>query len=668
MDDLPMTPAGLLEAEQRAIQHPVIRGSLISEDGAAAGVLVSLFALKPDNEAHASLHAQMTEILANPAYTRLAARPVGGPIYDAILEQTISEDAKRFGVLSLLVNLIILLVLFRKFGSAVVPLTVVALAAIWTLGLMGHTGQPLSLVSVILPALLIAVGVGDSVHILSEYADRRAETEDRRQALADTLGEVGTPVLLTSLTTATGLAALALAPIPAVRSLGIFAAIGVGFAFLLSMVVVPAILVLTDEQPRGSERAGAGVDAAVRWVWNLVRSHSGWVLVGATVVAAISAAGVAQLSVETQFLHAFRPSHPFRVDTHAVEASIGPAAAAQVIVDSGTPGGVFEPAFLHSTAQLQRWAEGQKGIKTSSSLVDPLHDLTMALDPDARADEGTQRAMPATRQGVAQTLLVYEMSDPEAMVGWVDDERQRARITLGTTVLGTSDALAFEAELLAALHKTYGDSATFELTGIGHVFTKLSTYLTNAQLQTFGVAFLVITVMMILVTRSIRLGLIAMVPNLLPVGITLGFMGWMGVPLDWITLLIAAVAIGIAVDDTVHLTVRVRRLFLQTGNYDQALESALATVGRPVVYTSLSLSAGFLVFLAATMNNTAQFGWLTAMCVLLAMVADLLVTPALIRLTHPLGPERPAHSDGSTPQTAEAPASDTAFVSTSQPI
>jgi hypothetical protein len=306
------------------------------------------------------------------------------------------------------------------------------------------------------------------------------------------------------------------------------------------------------------------------------------------------------------------------------------------LFDSGEPEGIKEPAVLREIERVAAYAETQKPlVRKTYSIVDILKDLNQAFHD---GDPAYYR-VPETRELVAQYLLLYETSGGEEAEEYVSSDYRRASLELRLQLARTSYTAELVESIDAMLAETPPEASTVEMTGIGALWLKLMDYIVSSQIQGFSIAFLTIGLMMIFIFRSVKTGMISMIPNLAPVLLTLGAMGWAGVLLDYNKVTIAAVAIGIAVDDTIHMISRYRHEFLRCGDYREALVATMQDVGRALFITSVALVLGFLVFVFSVMASKAMFGILLATSIVVALIADFLLMPALVLTFKPFGPE-----------------------------
>jgi predicted RND superfamily exporter protein len=367
----------------------------------------------------------------------------------------------------------------------------------------------------------------------------------------------------------------------------------------------------------------------VRYRWAIITVFAG--------IFVLSALGIARLRVDSNFLNEFSEEEPIRIATNYVDEIMGGSYSFIYLFDSGAPEGIKSPEFLREVERLQVEADRHSQlVKKSYSIGDLLKDINKSFNEEDPA----HYVLPETRELVAQYLLLYEMSGGEELQDFISSDFARASLELRCKVVETSVLAEMADDLDAYMEAHPMSAASVSVTGIGALWLELQEYITRSQIRGFLLAFSAIAALMCFVFKSVKTGLLAMIPNLSPVVLTLGVMGWVDMPLDYVRLMIATVAIGISVDDTIHHMTRFRHEFLRSGSYEQALEAATLDVGRALVITSVVLVAGFLVFLLSRLDSMATFGVLLATTIGVALVADFLLMPALVLTWKPWGPGR----------------------------
>jgi len=358
-------------------------------------------------------------------------------------------------------------------------------------------------------------------------------------------------------------------------------------------------------------------------------------LIAASSLLVLSLLGFAQLVVDANWLNDFSDSIPVKTNTIYIDEKMGGLINLILLFDGGSEGSVMEPAVLREIDRVQSFANDFPLVRKSYSITDIIKDLNQTF----HADDPAYHTIPDSRELIAQYLILYESAGGSETDKHVSSDYQRAPLELRLRMSMTSKVKELAEAIDHEVAKNPLRVSTFEKTGIGALWLKLMDYIVTSQVMGFTLAFSAIATLMCLLLRSVKAGLIAMIPNLVPVLLTLGTMGWLGIPLDYSKVSIAAVAMGIAVDDTIHLVLRFRHEFRLCGNYADALSRALLDVGQALVITSIALVVGFSVLLVSMLDSQATQGILLSATIVIALVADFLLMPALILTLKPFGPE-----------------------------
>jgi predicted RND superfamily exporter protein len=658
-DHFPETQERLLELRELYLAKPLIVGGILSADANHGAIVIEMdrsstdpleeIRLDPEGgDGLDNLYPQVTdaainEILARPEYAGIRFDHSGDVPMNAIYNIVIAEESALLGGITAAVVALILLLFFRSIVGVLAPTIVVQISVLACVAFIVVLGWELDLSFSGVPTLLTAIGVAHSVHILSEFRTRFAELGDRREALVGTLYLVGTPCLLTSVTTAVGFASMSFVPIKSIAHMGVYSAFGVFAAFLLSLTLLLALLSFGRRAPRkprsraqrvdakGGRFVHAGLAAIARFV---LRCRVA-ILVAFAGVFVFSLSGIGRLAVDSNWLNDFSDKLPLKASTIRIDEVMGGVANLVLLFDGGEADAIKEPAVLGEVARIQEWANAQDLVRKSYSIADIVKDLNQTF----HADNPAFHRLPETRELIAQYLILYESAGGAEADEYVSSDYRRAQLELRLRLGMTSETVALVRALDDELAARPLEASSMSMTGIGALWLKLLDYIVTSQIQGFTIAFSVIALLMCLLFRSIKTGLISMLPNLSPVLLTLGVMGWLGIPLDYNKVSIAAVAMGIAVDDTIHLVSRYRHEFLLCGDYREALRASLLDVGRAVVITSIALVAGFLVLLVSVFDSQATRGLLLATTIVTALVADFLLMPALVLTFQPFGPE-----------------------------
>lgn len=531
------------------------------------------------------------------------------------------------------------------------PIIVVVISVVGVLAVVRALGWDLNLLFVLAPSLIIAVGIADAVHLLSEYRQIRAHSESRREALRETWQLVGPACLLTTLTTSAGFAALLSSPIASMFEFATYCIAGVVIAFVLSLTLLMGFVSFGSDRnpapgPRGADRFGAVLEWIARFSIRFPKPLLGVF----ALVFVFSIAGISQLKIESNYLSDFDPKVPVRVATEYADSVMGGTMGLVYLVDTGVAGGIKEPEVLREIERLQNRAAGHSDVVSKAySIVDVLKDINQSFH---EGDPSYYR-IPESRELVAQYLLLYESSGGDEAFKYVTPDYSRAAIELRCRWVDSSVVRILTDDVAQYLEESPFVGATVERTGGAELFDRLMDYIVSSQKRGFLLAFIFIAVMMAILFQSVKLGLLAMIPNVFPPVAILGVMGWIEMPIDYSKLMIATVAIGIAVDDTIHHMARFRRDFQDSGDYDAALVSSMRAVGRAILITSIALTFAYLSSMSESMRALKLSSLLLAGTVCAALIADFFLMPALVLTFQSFGPPGLA---GATRPVGESPA------------
>jgi len=663
LEEFPESQEALLDLKTKVLDKPMYVGGLASRDGTYAAIIIEMekSSIDPleeirvdpkggdglDNLYPQATYRKIEEILARPEYEGINFYHTGDVPLNAVYNTITMSESWGLGGAAFVVIGALLVFFFRKPIGVIGPFAVVFLSILITITMVALVGWELDLMFSMLPTLLVAVGVAESVHIMSEFRTCHAELGDRRAAVCRTMYLVGTPCLLASLTTAVGFGTMYVAPIKALSHFGVYCAVGVTAAFLLSVTLLMVLLSLGREIPRSEatqkevrqEKGGRFLQGTLEAIARFDIRHRKAIIVFFVALFVFSVLGIARLRVDSNFLTDFSEDVPIRQVTTFVDSIMSGAGSFIYLFDTGVPDGIKDPEVLRDIERLQAEADRQTHVVTKSySIVDILKDINQSFHDGDPA----YHVLPETRGLVAQYLLLYEMSGGEEIEEYVSSDYSRASLELRCRVVEASVYAELAEHLDSYLRAEPSRTSTVSITGIGALWLKLMDYITQSQISGILLAFVGIAAMMCIVFTSVRIGFFSMLPNISAVVLTVGVMGWMDMPLDYIRLLIANVAIGVSDDDTIHHVSRYIHEFRRCGDYEEALHASMRDVGKAVFITSAVLVAGFLVFLLSVMDSQASFGVLLAITILVALIAHFFLMPALVITFKAFGPERKA--------------------------
>ncbi|MCB1869281.1 MAG: MMPL family transporter [Gammaproteobacteria bacterium] len=673
----PETEQAREEVRERALANPLYRNMLISDDGTITTIVIKTDAypgkgtsedvmagfedeMQPDAAAPEAervplsdaQNSEVVEVVRDIAAgfdsDQFRIHLAGSPVVTDVLKRSMVTNMKRFMLLSLAIISLLLFLLFRRLSGVFLPVVIVLLSLLSTLGLMALAGVPFKLPTQIMPSFLLAVGVGASVHLLAVFYRRlqlqaadsglpQQASEAKRLGIVYALGHSGLAIVMTSLTTAAGLASFAGAQVAPVSDLGIVAAAGVIISLIYTLVLLPALLSIIPLKPQHGEREKKRherFDRLMITIADISTTRPKPVLVVSALVLAVGMAGALQVRFSHKPAEWLPLSNPARIATDFVNDNMRGASTVEVVVDTGRENGLYEPDFMQGLARLNREIatidQGELYVGKTLSLADVLKEINQALNENRLS----HYRIPDRRDLIAQEFLLFENSGSDDLEDFVDSQFRQTRFTIKMPWVDSVLYGPFMEELKQRFLAVLGDANDIFVTGMVALLGRTMSATIESMKQSYLIAILVISLMMILLIGNIRIGLISMIPNLAPIILTLGLMGWFGIPIDLFTMLIGSIAIGLAVDDTIHFMHNYRRYHHDTGDVREAVRNTLLTTGRAMLVTTVVLSSGFFLYMFATLSNLSNFGLLTGFTIIMALLADFFLAPALLAQLH----------------------------------
>jgi predicted RND superfamily exporter protein len=562
---------------------------------------------------------------------------IGGPAMEHAMAHIMQDDVSTFMLLSNAVIAGLLILLFRRASGVVLPALVVLLAMLSAMGAMAWVDIPFSVTLNMIPAFLIVVGVCDSIHILVIVYRQLEAGMSRDEAIVHALRHSGLAVVMTSVTTAVGLLSFSVAKLEPVAQLGVVAPFGVMVAMVYSLVLLPALLAtIRLEAKRGAgDRGIRAVSIALARIGDAITAHPVRVAAAWVVVALVGIPGIQLARFSHDGISWFPKEDPIRQASDVIDEEFGGAGGMEVIIHTGGENGLHSPDVMRRIERAMRHTEtlsvdGRK-ISQAISLVDVVKETHQALNEN----RSEFYRLPDDRQLLAQELLLFENSGSDDLEDFTDSRFSQARMSVRMPWV---DALAmppFLEQLEPQVRSILGPDLDIELTGGGVMFTRIFENVIVSMARSYVFALAIITPLMVLLIGSLKRGLVAMIPNLIPVYLVIALMGYSGIPLDMTTLLIGGVVIGLAVDDTIHFMHKFNRYYEETGDPAASVHQTMITTGAAMLFTSLVLGLGFGVFMAAYMVNIVWFGVLSTFAIVVAFLADVTLAPALMMLVTP---------------------------------
>ena len=580
----------------------------------------------------------------------LEFHPVGNPPLMAFFNDVIVEEIGLVSALSIVLIAVVLWILFRSFSAVVWPLVIIIVTLLWVVGLIGWTVETMSMMLNIIIFLVLAIGVADTVHILSGYLFFRNHGESHEEALRSVFRKTALACMLTSITTMIGMFSLLLVPIKPIQSFGLFSGIGVFIAFLLTVFVLPLMLDLWSpyaKNPKASltkkkhrlDDDGQRmhfVQSILRKVEPLSYRFPLAVTLSFVLAAVILAYGMTKVKIDTNMVNIIKEGQPMRTTYNLVDRFMGGSGSAEILVNTGKIDGLKDPRILNAMDDLQIFVKNEFPhlVTKSTSLVNISKDSFKALNEG----QDSMYVIPDDPGILANTLFMFNNANPKERRRMVTDDYSLGRISVNLRNSGSQEyndmifrIHNFADRRFAELKSDY-PKLKVRVTGTLAMLSQMTDYISWSQVRSFGLALIVISLLLLLVFSSYRAGMVALLPNIFPVLTIFGIMGYLEISLDTDTLLVAPITIGIAVDDTIHFLTNYRAEVSKHGNIKEGIIKTFRETGQAITFTSIILSIGFLIFLMSSHQGLSNFGIMSAIAFFTALLADLFLLPSMCLL------------------------------------
>jgi uncharacterized protein len=608
---------------------------------------------KPTNLAeYLDFNSAVKETLNKPEFAgHFEYHAVGNPASTEFNMQALQEMGLLYMVM-LIIMVAVLWFLFRSFSGVLWPSLVVILSAVWTIGFASWMGVPFTAFLILTVVMILVIGISDSIHILSGYEYFRNQGQDHRAALRSAFRSSANACFLTAVTSMVGILSVVFTPIVPIQVEAITTAAGIGLAFLFTIYLLPLMLDLwwtprkTEQATRSRPQrtiAFAGkfvpniallVQKALKKIFPFVQDYKYHIAGVSLAMLAICFYGMFHLRVDTDAKSMFPRHAPIRENIDIADRNMLGSQTLEVYFDLGAEYALHDPFVLKRMNELQKTIETKYGkyVVRTLSVVDVVKASYQSLNED----RPEMYAVPDNRPAVANTFFLFDNSNPGQRRKMVSDDYSESHITVYLRNGGSYeytkvfDLIQKDIDVAAADLKQKYPQTKASVTGLFTLMMQGSDYLSWNALSSFGWATVTISIILLLIFGSLKAGLVSVVANAVPVTLTFGLMGLLDVPLDFTTVLIAPIVIGLAVDDTVHFLTHYRHEVSVDGNLNRALIDTIKEAGQAVTFTSLILAIGLSVLALSSSPGNANVGIYGSLAVLVGWVCELLLTPALI--------------------------------------
>jgi predicted RND superfamily exporter protein len=633
---------GVLEGEksmekfrQEVFSNELYRDNLISPDGRTAAIVVRVEKREGDNEYQKFLIERLRGLFGKYRDSRIQFYMTGIPVEQYEFIDYIQRDHETFVPLIVILIAFIALILYQSVMGVLIPMIVVLLTLIWTLGTIRLLGFDLNLVTSLLGPVIMIVSVTNSIHIMNFYRATRGRYSSRYRAIVETMRCLRIPCFLASITTIIGFLALFYNVIPAVKQFGFFAALGTLYGYFITVSLIPVLLPFF--KARGAVPLTGRMKFFKRFAvpameWT-VRKGSAVIVLLSLVLAAGSWFGIRRLQVESNILEFLKKDSRLRIETEFVDENLAGVYPVQVIVRREGARSLVEPEVLKRLDVLKSYLESLPDVTKVISIVSIVKKIHQA---QTRGGPENYR-IPEGKKRLELYFRAMEKSNYADLWDIISRDFSETILTIRVKSVGTRRGNELRAQLEDYLMKNFPPDYDIRLTGNILLLSKLSDALVTNQMKSLGLASLLIFIFLAGLFRSVRLGLIATLPNILPILMIYGLMGFAGIDLSNVTAMISSVVIGLIVDNTIYFIAHYRREFAAHSNYRHGLHGTYLEVGKSVIASALILMLGFSVGMLGSFKPTIYFAALTSLTIFFSLFSVLFLLPACLEIFKPFG-------------------------------
>ena len=627
----PYTEETAKSVRTRAMENPMFYGTIVSEDGKAVCVYVPIEAKNKSYRISREIREIIKENKGEEKYY-ITGLPIAEDTFGFEMFKQMAISAP----LAMLVIFFLMWAFFKNVRLVLAPLLLAGITVLITMGTLIGFGFTVHIMSSMIPIFLMPIAVLDSVHILSEFFEKFQKMSDRKKAILETVDDLFMPMLFTSLTTTAGFFSLAFARIPPVQVFGVFVAMGVMIAWVLTMTFIPACISLMKKE--WLEGFGVSEDASETSLMNRFLAATGrlaftkwkWILIGTVLVVGISSYGITKIVINDNPVKWFTPGHEIRVADEVLNDHFGGTYTAYLVLEArDKKGEVFkEPAMLRYVEKMQEYIAGQGSVGKTTSLA----DVSKKIYYELLGGDKKNNVIPPSKPAVAQCLISYQNSHkPDDLWHFTTPDYDKLNIWFQLTSGDNLDMTRVEKEVGEYLSK---NPPPFELesnwAGLTYINVVWQNRMVAGMLRNFLGSFIIVLFMMVFLFRSPVRGLVSMIPLTVTIVFIYSLLGFIGKNYDMPVAVLSALTLGLSVDFAIHFLQRAREIYAVKGNWEDTSREMFREPGRAILRNALIISIGFLPLLAAPLMPYKTVGVFMFLIMLASSVATLLILPAII--------------------------------------
>ncbi len=556
----------------------------------------------------------------------------GSPIFSYESDLIASEEGAKFGLIALIAAVVLMFFLFRNLRAIISTFFVILFTMLILFGFLGWFNIELSMLVIIVPTLILVISVSYSIHYINHFLFSFRNKGDRLKAVKYAYQEASWPIFITAITTALGFCSFLLLEMPPLKVIGFSCALGVLLAYFLVMTVTPIIFSVGKNKDISQEEEKKEFNSKMNSWADIIAANINKIVVLTIILLVLLVGFSFKMPVNPDMLEMIGDKVEVVKDTRHIIQRLGSPYSYEVMIELPQEEMAKKSKFLKNINNLSDQISSSNNVVRVSALTDVIKNINVAMHQNNQ----DYYTIPDSNELVSQYLFLYEMSGGEGIDEWVNFSYDKARVSVQVKDLGGKLNAQFE-EIHRFANKHFPAETKVTIVGRVPITLKMMEYVSEGQIKSILGALIIITLIMIFVLKSLKLGLISMIPNVIPILAITGTMGIVGISLNHFTLIVAPMIIGIAVDDTVHYFVHFKEEYLETNSYFKSNKLTFKKIGRALIFTSVVLMLGYGIFTISKMQAFAEVAILSVVGIFVALVADMFLTPAIIIFLKPFG-------------------------------
>jgi len=650
--------AGVMEGEksfeefrEEVLANPFLVNNLISRDGKAGAILVRLKSRPEDSNFLKGYISELRQLLKSFPWPGVKFYVAGSPVEQHDFVDAIRRDQMFFVPAVTLFLIAATFLIYRNFPSVIVAMSIVFVTLIWTFGTIALTGRSLNLINSLLAPVVMIVSVPNAIYLINLFSELRHHHPSVKENTCLTLQYLGLPCFLTSATIIVGFLSLVLNPVPAVKDFGLFSSLGSFYAYLIAMTLTPLLLpILPFQKKPDKNEEDHFFNRVVIFYLEKLEFYFKWpLLVGTVVLIVLSVMGINRIRIDTNLIRDLKSDSSIAVATRFIDDHLTGVYSLGISITRRDGGTLVSVDTMKRLDVLAQFLETQPEIAKVNSLA-------MIVKKVHQAREGNLSGfrIPENEGTLRDYIRRMAKSDNPDFWTFISHDFHQMRLEARMKAVGTRRGQALEARIRDYVNRSFGSDYDVQLTGVVVLLGTMSEKIVKNQIDSLGIAFLIILGLISIFFRSWKMGLLASIPNLIPMVFLYGTMGFLKIELSTPTAMISSVVLGIVVDASIQFLYRFRHELQHRGHYLQALHHTYRNVGRAMVVSTLILVFGFASSVFASFKPTVYFGLLTSLTVFFALICTLVLLPVVLVLLKPFGRQSvfiPSDKHSLTPQT-----------------